>query len=190
MIAILSGSWKIDEYLSADNHAVNNRRFFTMHSLGKVILRSAGAFFLLITVTVLQAEAQAADQHNHTHNGHTAPVLSLDDGNKWQTDAPLRKGMENINEEVMQSVTAYHNESLTKADAEKLSKNINEQVAYIVENCKLEPQADAVLHILIGDLLTAAGHLASDPLSDQGLPAIVKTLHTYPVYFEHQGWND
>jgi hypothetical protein len=172
------------------NGQFKNRRFIIMNSLVKAILRSAGASFLLVSSAVLQAETQPVDQHKHTHENHTADILSLDHGNKWQTDAPLRKGMENINEEVMQSVAAYHNGSLTKADAEKLSKNINEQVTYIVENCKLEPKADAVLHILIGDLLTATGHLASEPLSDQGLPAIVNTLHTYPVYFEHQGWND
>ena len=161
-----------------------------MNSLVKALLSSASASCLLISATILPVATQAADQHSHGDEGHTVSVLSLDHGNKWQTDTPLRNSMQNINNEVMKSVAAYHDQSLTNTNAEILSTYINEQVAYIVENCKLEPRADAVLHILIGDLLTATDHLASDPLSDQGLPVIVKTLRTYPVYFDHQGWSD
>ena len=159
-----------------------------MNSLLKAMLLFVSTTLLLISATQLRAETQAADQHRH--EGHDASVLSLDHGNKWQTDAPLRKGMQNINDEVMKSVSAYHDKTLTRTDAENLGKHINKQVSYIVQNCKLEPRADAVLHVLIGDLLTGTEHLTREPLSEQGMPVIVKTLRTYPDYFEHPGWKN
>jgi hypothetical protein len=159
-----------------------------MKSLLKAMLLFVSTSLLLVSATQLPAQTQAADQHKH--EGHAASVLSLDHGNKWETDAPLRKGMQNIDDEVMKSVQAYHDKSLTRTDAENLGRQINKQVAYIVENCKLEPRADAVLHALIGDLLNGTEHLTSDPLSEQGMPVIVKTLRIYPDYFEHPGWGN
>ena len=161
-----------------------------MNSLLKAMSLFLSTSYLLITATQLQAETQAADQHSRKHEGHAASVLKLDHGNKWQTDEPLRKGMQSINDEVMKSLPAYHGKSLTRTEADKLGKHINQQVTYIVQNCKLEPRADAVLHVLIGDLLAGTEHLAGEPLSEQGMPVIVKTLRTYPDYFEHPGWNN
>ena len=136
------------------------------------------------------AESSAAGAHQHGHDEHAAAALSLDHGKKWQTDAPLRKGMQSINDAVMNAVVAFHQDALTKPDAEKLARHINSQVEYLVANCKLEPQADAVLHVFIGDLLAGADKLSQDPLSNQGLPRIIKVLQQYPDYFDHQGWNE
>ncbi len=138
----------------------------------------------------MQAETSMADhQHSHGQSEHTASGLSLDHGQKWKTDVPLRKGMQSISDAVMNSVPAYHHDTLNKADAEQLASHINDQVNYLIANCKLEPGADATLHVLIGELLTAATKVSSEPSSPQGMPHLVKTLQLYPDYFEHQGWN-
>lgn len=138
----------------------------------------------------LMAETSVTEAHQHGHDEHATSMLSLDQGKKWQTDAPLRQGMKNINDAVMNAVSAFHNQTLTKTDAVKLAEYINGQVEYLVANCKLEPQADAVLHVFIGDLLTGADKLSKEPLSNQGLPHIVKVLQQYPNYFDHQGWHE
>ena len=129
------------------------------------------------------------DAHHHGHDEHAASALSLNQGKKWQTDAPLRKGMQSIKHAAMSAADAFHHDALTKPDAEKLASHINGQVDYLVANCKLEPQADATLHVLIGDLLSGADALSKQPLSSEGLPKIVKVLQIYPDYFEHQGWD-
>lgn len=138
---------------------------------------------------LINAPAGAAGEHDHGHDAHAASTLSLDHGKKWQTDAPLRKGMMSIKHEAMNAADAFHHDALTKPDAEKLAKHITGQVDYLVENCKLEPQADATLHVLIGDLLSGADALSKQPLSSEGLPRIVKVLQLYPDYFDHQGWS-
>ncbi len=153
----------------------------------KLLIAFAGACLSLAITSPLTAQTNTAD-HNHSHDGHGASALSLDQGKKWQTDAPLRQGMQSINDAAMKAVPAFHDDKLTADDAEKLAKHINHQVAYMVANCKLEPKADATLHVLIGDLLMGAETLSKEPASMQGLPQIIKALSTYPEYFNHPGW--
>ena len=47
----------------------------------------------------------AADAHKHDH-GAAPAKLELNNGKKWATDAPLRRGMENIRN----SIDAVHHE--------------------------------------------------------------------------------
>jgi hypothetical protein len=144
------------------------------------------SFLLLSNTGTLLAETTVPDhQHSHGHDENAVSGLSLDHGEKWETDAPLRQGMQSINEAVMNAVPAYHHETMTKSASEKLAKHINDQVNYLIANCKLEPGADATLHVLIGDLLTAANNVSNDPLSKQGMPRLVNTLQQYQDYFEH-----
>jgi len=159
-----------------------------MKTLHRFLIALLCSFFIFFNSGTLLAETNAID-HQHSHEDHASSGLSLDHGNKWKTDAPLRLGMQSINDAVMKAAPAYHNEMLTKKDANKLSRQINDQVNYLIENCKLEPGADATLHVLIGDFLTGAVTLSNEPLSPQGLPHIVKALQLYPDYFEHERWN-
>ncbi len=155
------------------------------HRISSVL---AGSCLSLLINMPLLAETGAHDAHQH--DGHAAAALSLDHGKKWQTDAPLRQGMQSINDAVMKAVPAFHHDALTKPEAEKLASHINTQVEYLVENCKLAPQADAVLHVFIGDLLAGAGELKKQPLSGQGLPRIVGVLQQYPEYFDQPAWDE
>ncbi|MCW8935583.1 MAG: hypothetical protein OQK98_12730 [Gammaproteobacteria bacterium] len=161
-------------------------------SIHKLCLVLFSGFIFLANAGSLQAETDMSDhQHSHGHDAHAehgVSGLSLDHGQKWKTDAPLRQGMLSINDAVMKNVTAYHHDKLTKTDAQQLASHINDQVNFLVANCKLEPGADATLHVLIGDLLTGADKVAKEPLSVQGMPQLVKALQLYPDYFEHQGW--
>lgn len=159
-----------------------------MKAVHRLQLLLISSFLLFANAGILLAETAMSDhQHSHGHDEYAASGLSLDHGEKWKTDAPLRHGMKNINEAVINVVPAYHHETLTKIESEKLSSNINTQVNYLIENCKLEPGADATLHVLIGDLLSAADKVSNDPLSEQGMPHLVKTMQLYQDYFEHPG---
>jgi len=148
------------------------------------------ASVLFASTGAVQAETVMTDhQHGHAEKQHAVSELSLDHGKKWQTDAPLRRGMQHINDAVMHAVPAYHDDTLSKSEADELAGQINAQIEYMIANCKLEPAADATLHVLIGKLLTGAASLENDPLSSQGLPHIVSTLHQYSEYFAHPGLN-
>jgi hypothetical protein len=162
-----------------------------MRSVSRISIVCVGTFLSLLNAGAVLSEIHAGDHpHHHSEIGHMAPGLTLNQGKKWNTDTTLRQGMKKISDKVINAVPAYHHATLTKADADKLARDIHNQVNYLVANCKLEPEADATLHVLIGDLLTAASTLSREPLSPQGLPSIVRTLQQYPKYFAHPGWKD
>jgi hypothetical protein len=155
---------------------------------GLSIVLAAACLSLLMSCS-REPEITAEQPHHHGHDNHAASALSLNNGEKWQTDVPLRQGMQSINDAAMNATTDFHHDALTKEDAEKLAKHITGQVDYLINNCQLEPQADATLHVLIGDLLGGADVLSKQPLSNQGLPRIIQALQLYPDYFNHEDWN-
>lgn len=123
----------------------------------------------------------------HDHDGEAA-VLSLNNGQRWETDLPLRTGMQRIREAVDQTALTRGSRPLTPAEANALSASVQENVTYLIENCKLPPEADANLHVLITELLTGAARLASNPAAGDGIEQITRALRHYPVYFNHPGW--
>lgn len=153
-------------------------------------LSGLAAVSCLTLLIIMPVVADTSVQNSHQHERHAASGLSLNQGKKWQSDAPLRQGMQSIHDAVINAVPAFHREALTKPDARQLAKHIKKQVEFLVANCKLAPQADAVLHLIIADLLIGADELAKQPSSMQGLPRIVGVLQQYPNYFEQPQWND
>ncbi|MFO7603400.1 MAG: hypothetical protein R6X06_06255 [Gammaproteobacteria bacterium] len=154
----------------------------------KIVCLLGGVGLLCLPVVLMaQTPGDHDGAHDHHHDSHAA-TLSLDHGHKWQTDAPLRQGMQSIRDAALPAVAAFHADRLSQAEATRLAAHIRAQVDYLVANCKLEPRADASLHALIGELLQGADVLAREPLSMQGLPRIIQTLRVYPDYFEHPGW--
>ncbi|MCC4117726.1 hypothetical protein LLG90_20400 [Aromatoleum toluclasticum] len=133
-------------------------------------------------------QAFAADAHNH---GTHSPALKLNAGSKWQTDAPLREGMAKIRANVEPKLDAIHTGRLTTAQYEAMGKAVDEQLAYIVGNCKLAPAADAVLHNVIAEMADGAGVVAGKQAVDdrsKGVVHIVNALNNYGQYFDHPGW--
>lgn len=132
----------------------------------------------------------AADAHDHHHEAAAPAQLQLDQGRKWPTDAPLRKAMTALRAEFAGKLHAIHNGSLTKEDYVGLGKSIEGQIGAIVSQCRLEPKADTMLHIVIGDLGNAAdvmqGKAAGDPA--EAAHHAVMALNNYGQYFAHPGW--
>lgn len=128
--------------------------------------------------------AQSASEHVHPVH----PKLELDpQGKRWATDEPLRTGMGRIRDAVAPHVGPGV-QPMSAAQAQALASTVRDQVQYLIENCKLDPQADATLHAVIGDLLSGAKGLEADPAAMDGLPLIVEALNQYPKYFEHPAW--
>jgi len=110
----------------------------------------------------------AGDAHSHDHAAGEAKLV-LNQGKKWETDAPLRQGMENIRSALAKGM---------QSDA--LAEKVEAEVAGIVQNCKLEPAADEQLHIVIADLLAGA------ETGDAG--RVKQALNAYGEHFDHAGW--
>lgn len=129
--------------------------------------------------------------HGHTpgHDDHGAAVLSLNDGQRWATDEPLRLGMQRIRDAVAPVLVAHNRRNLTREQAKALADSVQENVTYLIQNCKLVPKADATLHALIAGLIEGAALVAADPRSDDGVAKLAQALRGYPNYFDHPGWS-
>lgn len=153
------------------------------HTLASATATLVGA--LLLNVNALSAEPAT---HQHAAGAHE---LTLDAGKKWATDQPLRKGMGEIRKVVGADKKAIHAGKETDAGYEALAGKVEGQVSYIVQNCKLKPEADAQLHLLIGEMMQGVNIMrGKDPQSRRELGAekIVTALNTYPKYFDHPVW--
>ena len=128
-------------------------------------------------------------QHEHEHEEADAGVPVPDHGEKWATDAPLRGGMEQIRSLIaVPQATVAAGIALSPADARQLAEGVRHQVDELIRNCKLEPEADAALHVLIADMLKGAAVLAGGSSSAMGLARIQNAINQYPRYFSHSGW--
>lgn len=143
----------------------------------------------VLAATVFVGGGAFAANQSHDHGqGHGADQqLQLDHGRKWQTDDALRQGMERIRSDFVASLPAIHNDRLTAEQYAAFADRINSHVQYIVNNCKLEPKADAQLHIVLAEVMDGTGTM-DDGQREQGAVTLMKALNAYGEHFDHPGW--
>jgi hypothetical protein len=134
--------------------------------------------------------AAAGETHEHGHGAGEVQKLRLDAGRKWATDAPLRQAMDEINRALAEALPLIHRNRFDDAQYRALAATVNRQVAFTVDNCHLEPRADAMLHLVIADLVAGAGTMqgASGRPPYDGVSQVAKALLAYGKYFQHPGW--
>lgn len=120
---------------------------------------SASLTALLLAATLAATPAFAASENAHDGHGAADLVLSLDDGQKWQTDAPLRAAMETIRNAM---APVADDDAASSAEYGALAAAVDSQVDYMIENCALPPEADAQLHVLLGQVIEGAEQLRGD----------------------------
>lgn len=154
---------------------------------------------LAIVVSVLTAGAMTAAPASaaspaaaaHDHAAATPSKLSLDQGRRWGTDQPLRDGMSRIRSLVEPELDKAHRGKLTPAQYAALAQRIDTEVGGIVVNCKLEPQADAMLHLILGDMATGTQAMAGKTAQrkpQQGLAQVAAAVNDYGRYFDDPGF--
>lgn len=139
---------------------------------------------------VAHLPAAATDSHDlHQHDAASA-TLQLDKGKKWPTDAPLRQAMTAMRADLAGKLHAIHKGSLAKDDYAALGRAIEGRIGVIVNQCKLEPRADAMLHVVIGELGGAADVMQDKAPGDPAEAAhrAAMTLNDYGRHFAHPGW--
>ena len=142
----------------------------------------------LLSLLLVSTSALAVDRMpSHEHEPPSAG-LQLNQGQRWSTDSHLRLGMSGIREAVISAVHVDTTHTLSAAEAGKLADTIQTQVDYLVAYCVLTPKADAVLHVLLGQLLEGADTLRKNPADETALHHIITALKDYPVYFEDADW--
>lgn len=145
---------------------------------------------IALAVSPNSPAAEGADAHHHGHGGTEPTKLQLNAGKKWTTDKPLRQAMSGINQAMAEALPAIHKNQLGDLAYQALAATVREKVAYAIERCKLEPKADATLHLVIADLMAGAEGMESTTSSSrhEGAVQVIKALKTYGKYFQHPGW--
>ena len=128
------------------------------------------------------ATGAAQDVHD-THAAQGAAATAHPEGGLWPTDEPLRVGMSRI--EVAVEQAAAEGQALSPEGGRQLAGVVEENVAYIVKNCKLPPQPDAALHVLIGRMITAASQLKGEGSAEEAVRQLVGVLRDYRGTFDH-----
>lgn len=158
---------------------------FTNHRMWSLL----GTAVLSLALASVPATA-AENRHDHGH-GAAPAKLELNNGKKWATDAPLRKGMENIRNSIDAVHHEVHENKLSAAKYGELAKKVNGEVNGIVANCKLDPKADAQLHLVIAEILEGVEAMegkAKKVKRQAGALKVGGALEKYASHFDHPGW--
>jgi hypothetical protein len=135
-------------------------------------------------------ETPSAAASSESHAAHTRDATGpvLPEGQRWATDEPLRASMLKIRAGVEETMPAYQSGALDANQAQSLSATVEQSVEYMIQNCKLEPEPDAALHVLIGRMLTASEAMKKEAVSQAGWPELLAVLRDYAATFDHPGW--
>lgn len=147
----------------------------------RVALLSA-ALALAGTSGVMAADAA------HSHDAESSAQLELNHGKKWATDAPLRQGMNNMRAAMAKALPAIHDGKLNANGYATLAGKIQSDMAYVITNCKLDPAADAQLHIVLAQLGQGVQNMKNGNDRQRGAIMVVEALNAYGAHFDHPHW--
>lgn len=128
-------------------------------------------------------DAHEAEESHDAHAAHGVGVTAPPDGTLWPTDEPLRAGMSRIEEAVGRAKAM--NQPVSREQAGELARTVEENVTYIVRNCKLPPAPDAALHVLITRMTAAASQLKSGGSTADAVDRLDGVLQDYRAAFDH-----
>ena len=157
---------------------------FTRYTLSAAL--AAAAF-----TAILAGPAPALAATGHSHEAAAQHKLALDHGKKWGTDETLRKGMDRIRGLVEPGLAAAHGGKLDAARYRDLAVQVETEVGTIVANCKLEPKADAMLHLVVAELMQGTDAMAGKNAKikpEQGLVKVASAVNAYGGHFDHPGF--
>ena len=146
---------------------------------------------LAVVALAFAASNYAADTAAHRHDTAASGALKLNDGKKWSGDAPLRQAMASIKTTVENNVAAVHAGKLNAASYKAIAGEVNGQVAFMVQNCKLDKDADEVLHAILAQMLAGAAEMEGENKKAKpraGFLKVVQGLDSYGRHFDHPGW--
>lgn len=149
-------------------------------------IKLAGALGFMLIGTLAYA-----GEHAHQHAADK-PAATLNQGKKWETDAALRQGMDNLRQAMASKQLAIEKEKLKAADYQQLADAADKNISYIVKNCKLSQDADEAFHsIVLAELIQNVEMMRKAPkvqMQRVGALGVLQSLRHYGEYFQHPGW--
>jgi hypothetical protein len=153
--------------------------------------RAAIAALACLALPALALAEDARAGHEHATGAAAIAGLKLDGERKWATDAPLREGMASIRRAFDADHPAIHAGTETDAQYAALADRIEGSVNGIVANCRLAPEADANLHLVVADLLHGAQLMRGGDAGrtrHDGAALVHGALDAYGRYFDDPDW--
>ena len=181
-------SVRADPMPQVGKHRPFNTKEIKMALLLRELFIVAAATAALAASSVGPALAQTTA---HSHDAAAPHKLTLNQGRKWVTDEPLRAGMGRIRGLVEPQLGAAHAGKLTPVQYRELAAQVETEVGGIVANCKLEPQADAMLHLVIADIGAGIDAMAGKDAKLRpalGLVKVAQAVNQYGSHFDHPGF--
>ena len=153
-------------------------------------LLQLAAVAFIVTAVPGQAVLAAEDHHHHGESGTAVQKLQLNAGKKWATDVALRQSMDDINQAMAKALPLIHKNRFGDSDYAALATTINQKVGFAIEHCKLEPKADAMLHLVIAELMAGAEIMEGKTAAARhdGAVRVRQALESYGKYFQHPNW--
>lgn len=140
--------------------------------------------FLALGLALAPTALIAAPAHKHSDTIE----LTLDHGRKWPTDAPLRKGMNEIRATMVDAISSIRAGKLSPDSYKGLARKVQTQVDGIVANCKLPEAADQQLHLVLEQVLDGIAIMNGDAGQAEGAGKVVLALNQYGAHFDHAKW--
>lgn len=138
-------------------------------------------------ITAFTSVAWTAEEQ-HRHDKHSAAKPTLNNGKLWQTDAPLRKGMDGIRHSMDVALPRIHADDFSGEQYLTLAKNVQDYIEFMVKNCKLPPDIDAQVHLVLEQIIAGVSTMEGKNGQSSGAVMIVQALNTYGQHFDHPGW--
>ena len=158
--------------------------------MNRNLLLPLAAIVLIVTATPGQMALAAEDHHHHGESSTAVQKLQLNAGKKWVTDVALRQSMDGINQAMATALPLIHQDRFSDADYATLATTINQRVSYAIEHCKLDAKADAMLHLVIAELMASAEIMEGKTTAARhdGAVRVRQALESYGKYFQHPNW--
>ncbi|MDO8606842.1 MAG: hypothetical protein Q7R40_09930 [Phaeospirillum sp.] len=131
--------------------------------------------------------AFAAD-HGHASHGAAQSEPTLDHGRQWPTDGALRHGMSEIRDLMADAAPRIHDGRFDAAEFSRLANGISARIEYVTANCKLPPEADAQLHLVLARIMDGVEHMKTERKAQDGVVMVIDAISSYGRFFAHPGW--
>jgi hypothetical protein len=143
----------------------------------------------MLAALTLAGAAAGADLPSHSHEAVPGAVAAAPAA-RFATDRALRDGMEDMRAAVVGRSGAIHAGSLAPRQYRDLAGILERDVAWIVANCKLAPDADAALHGILAEIATgmAAMRRQGTESPADGAMRVGRALNAYAERFDDPGF--
>ena len=142
---------------------------------------------LLLPLVLVCAAGSPAFAQEHAHHTPSAAVQAAP-AQRWLADVSLREGMSRVGRTVA-TFQHYEHGHMNPGQTVALATLLEQDIQFLVANCKLEPAADAALHAIIAKLSLAAQAVKVDPGDRSTIPLMRDSLRDYARQFDDPGFN-